>query len=127
MDDVTDTELDYCYTHAKALLFSAIVEGFGLPIIEALHKGLPVFASDIPVFHEVGGAYVSYFDQTTPASLVSLLQAYEASGTFPAKLPTGFTWPGWSASTAELITRLTELVSSGKYVEADKCAGVITP
>lgn len=111
MDDVSDTELDYCYTHARALLFPAIVEGFGLPIIEALHKGLPVFASDIPVFHEVGGAHVAYFDQTAPASLVSLLQEYEAMGTYPARSPAGFTWPDWSQSTTELLTRLAALTS----------------
>lgn len=111
MDDVGDTELDYCYTHARALLFPAIVEGFGLPIIEALHKGLPVFASDIPVFHEVGGTHVAYFDQTAPASLVSLLRAYEATGVYPASLPVGFTWLDWSQSTAELLTRLAALTS----------------
>lgn len=112
MDDVSDIELDYCYTHARALLFPAIVEGFGLPIIEALQKGLPVFASDIPVFHEVGGAYVAYFDHTAPASLAGLLQAYEATGTYPAHLPAGFTWPDWSRSTTELLTRLKALSSS---------------
>lgn len=111
MDDVSDTELDYCYTHARALLFPAIVEGFGLPIIEALHKGLPVFASDIPVFHEVGGEHVAYFDQTAPASLVSLLQAFEATCIYPACLPVGFTWPDWSQSTTELLTRLAALTS----------------
>lgn len=112
MDDVSDTELDYCYTHAKALLFPAIVEGFGLPIIEALNKRLPVFASDIPVFHEVGGAYVTYFDQTAPASLITLLQEYEATGIYPACSPAEFTWPDWSQSTAELLTRLVALTSS---------------
>jgi len=111
MDDVSDTELDYCYTHAKALLFPAIVEGFGLPIIEALNKRLPVFASDIPVFHEVGGAYVTYFDQTAPASLKTLLQEYEATGIYPACSPAEFTWPDWSQSTAELLTRLVALTS----------------
>lgn len=111
MDDASDAELDYCYTHARALLLPAIVEGFGLPIIEALSKGLPVFASDIPVFHEVGGPYVAYFDHTAPASLITLLQEYEATGIYPACSPTEFTWPDWSQSTTELLTRLAALTS----------------
>jgi glycosyltransferase involved in cell wall biosynthesis len=112
MDDVSDTELDYCYTHARALLFPAVIEGFGLPIIEALSKGLPVFASDIPVFREVGGEYVAYFDHTNPVALANLLQAYEATGNYPARLPAGFTWPNWSQSTTELLTRLVNLAAS---------------
>lgn len=111
MDDVSDAELDYCYAHARALLFSSVVEGFGLPIIEALRKGLPVFASDIPVFHEVGGEYVVYFDLSDPTSLVDLLVAYEASGKYLARSPADFTWPDWSQSTAALLSQLAEMHS----------------
>lgn len=109
MDDVSDAELDYCYAHARALLFSSVVEGFGLPIIEALRKGLPVFASDIPVFHEVGGEYVVYFDLSDPTSLVDILVAYEASGKYLARSPADFTWPDWSQSTTALLSQLVEL------------------
>ena len=111
MDDVTDTELDYCYTHARALLFPAMVEGFGLPMIEALKNGLPVFASDIPVFREVGGEYATYFDPVNPSSLKDLLQTYESTGVYPALLPDGFSWPDWSQSTEELLTQLAALAS----------------
>jgi len=111
MDDVSDAELDYCYAHARALLFSSIVEGFGLPIIEALRKGLPVFASDIPVFHEVGGEYVVYFDLSDPASLTNILTAYEASGKYLARSSADFTWPDWSQSTATLIAQLAAMHS----------------
>lgn len=106
MDDVDDVELDYAYGHARALLFSSVVEGFGLPIIEALHKGLPVFASDIPVFREVGGKYVVYFDYAAPSSLAGLLQDYETTGIYPAHPPADFNWPDWSQSTAGLLSQL---------------------
>lgn len=106
MDDVNDAELAYCYAHARALLFSSLVEGFGLPIIEALRRGLPVFASDIPVFREVGGEYLAYFDPAAPASLAGLLQECEASGVYPARPSTDFNWPDWSQSTTELLSRL---------------------
>jgi glycosyltransferase involved in cell wall biosynthesis len=106
MDDVNDAELGYCYAHARALLFPSLVEGFGLPIIEALRRGLPVFASDIPVFREVGGEYLVYFDPVAPASLAGLLREYEASDIYPARAPVDFRWPDWSQSTTELLNRL---------------------
>jgi glycosyltransferase involved in cell wall biosynthesis len=39
---------------ARALLFPSLVEGYGLPLIEALRAGTPVIASDLPVFREIG-------------------------------------------------------------------------
>jgi glycosyltransferase involved in cell wall biosynthesis len=38
---------------ARALLMPSFAEGYGLPIVEALSLGIPVIASDIPVFREV--------------------------------------------------------------------------
>jgi glycosyltransferase involved in cell wall biosynthesis len=42
------------YRRAKAVLVTSESEGFGLPVIEGLACGAPVFASDIPVLREVG-------------------------------------------------------------------------
>jgi len=49
-DDETLREL---YTHARALVFPSLMEGFGLPALEALSLETPVICSDIPIFHEI--------------------------------------------------------------------------
>lgn len=67
--DASDAEVDYCYQHARAVIMPSIVEGFGLPIVEALWHGRQVFASDTPIHREVGGEDCIYFDLESPSSL----------------------------------------------------------
>lgn len=50
----SDADLEQHLRGARALLFPTLVEGYGLPLIEALAAGTPVIASDLPVFHEIG-------------------------------------------------------------------------
>jgi glycosyltransferase involved in cell wall biosynthesis len=47
---------------SRGLLSPSFAEGFGLPIIEALHLGAPVLASDIPAHREVAGRNATLID-----------------------------------------------------------------
>lgn len=106
-NDLGDVELEYCYGHAKALVFPSFVEGFGLPLVEAMQRGLPVMASDIPVFHEIGGEFISYFDLNQPGSLSRQIQQYEDSGIFPAaRHMQEWSWLSWANSTRQLVERI---------------------
>lgn len=49
----TDTELAAWIDHARALLMPSHVEGYGLPVFEAMARGTPVIAGDLPVFREI--------------------------------------------------------------------------
>jgi glycosyltransferase involved in cell wall biosynthesis len=60
--DVSDSELRDLYEHAQAFVFPSLMEGFGLPALEALANNCPVIVSDIPVFHEILGDVPKYFD-----------------------------------------------------------------
>jgi glycosyltransferase involved in cell wall biosynthesis len=73
IEKCNDTDLHYLYRHATAVIQPSIAEGFGLPIVEAAHFGAPVIASDIRIFHEVGGQSISYFDPMDSEALAKRL------------------------------------------------------
>lgn len=58
----SDTMLSTWLAHAQALLFPSFVEGYGMPLVEALAHGTPVLASNLPVFKEIAGDIPDYLD-----------------------------------------------------------------
>ncbi|MEO1104215.1 MAG: glycosyltransferase family 1 protein, partial [Pseudomonadota bacterium] len=59
---VPDEVLDLLRRRARAVLMPSFVEGFGLPVTEALSVDTPVIASDIPVFREIAGEACEFID-----------------------------------------------------------------
>ena len=111
-NDLNDRELEYCYLNARSLLFPSHVEGFGLPLVEAMQRKLPVMASDIPVFREIGGDAMAYFELSDPANLARLVRHYESSGAFPVEGDMSqWKWLTWKESTGQLISRVQENVN----------------
>ena len=49
-------------THADALVFPSLYEGFGLPVLEAMAAGVPVVCSAVTAIPEVAGDSAVYFD-----------------------------------------------------------------
>lgn len=64
----SDWEIRNLYRHARVFVFPSLIEGFGIPPLEALWRGVPVVCSDIPVVREVCGAVVRYANPVDPAN-----------------------------------------------------------
>jgi len=70
---VTDTEKQYYYKNCEALVFPSLREGFGIPPIEAMTFGKPVFLSNRTSLPEVGGEHAFYWDHFEPKYMADVL------------------------------------------------------
>lgn len=108
VNGASDEEIDYLYQHCYALAFPSYIEGYGLPIIESMVRGVPVIAADTPINMEVGGEYALYFGQDKPEELVNtvaeLISKPETYGALKEKLK-NFIPPTWE-ETAKGILRI---------------------
>ncbi|MDB5237311.1 MAG: glycosyl transferase, group 1 [Parcubacteria group bacterium] len=70
---VTDGQLAYLYQHATALVFPSLVEGFGMPVLEAMREGLPVITSNRGALAEVAGAAALLVNPEDPKDIAAAL------------------------------------------------------
>jgi N-acetylglucosaminyldiphosphoundecaprenol N-acetyl-beta-D-mannosaminyltransferase len=75
---ITEAQLRWFYQHCELLLAPSTIEGFGLPIVEAISHRCRIVCSDIPAFREVGGGYCRYVDLTADP-LVAFTKACRAA------------------------------------------------
>jgi O-antigen biosynthesis alpha-1,2-rhamnosyltransferase len=121
LDAGTDAELDFAYQRATALLFPSLCEGFGLPLVEAMGYGLPVIASDIPVFREIGGAYPRYVDVSEAGPLELAIRESEArlenqAGRDDPNRRHPVPWISWRESAEMLLAKVTAPRASARGV-----------
>jgi len=64
----------WLYAHCAALLFPSLSEGFGLPALEAMVFGKPVFLSRLTSLPEIGGADAYYFDDFAPEAMARVVR-----------------------------------------------------
>jgi glycosyltransferase involved in cell wall biosynthesis len=64
-------QLEELYALADCLALPTLHEGFGLPVLEAMARSLPVLCSDIPALREVAGAAAVYFDPHDPHQIAT--------------------------------------------------------
>ena len=62
------------YTHSAAFVFPSLAEGFGLPVVEAMHYGKPIFLSDKTSLPEIGGDLAYYFHSFDPEDMQKTLE-----------------------------------------------------
>jgi glycosyltransferase involved in cell wall biosynthesis len=72
-DYVSAEDLEGLYAIASVFTMPSVNEGFGLPILEAMRRGVPAVVSDASALPEVAGEAARYFDPLDPASIAEAL------------------------------------------------------
>ena len=64
----------WLYQHCEAFLFPSLFEGFGLPVIEAMSLGKPVFCSKETSLKEIGGNQACFFTSFEAEEMAQLIK-----------------------------------------------------
>lgn len=75
LDNVTNAEKAALYAGCRGFLFPSLCEGFGLPPMEAMWFGKPVFLSTLTSLPEVGGEEAYYWDDLRPEPMARMVEA----------------------------------------------------
>lgn len=102
---LSDEDLVFLYNNAKAVILASSIEGFGLPLVEAMYYNIPVIASGIEVFKEIGKNYPAYFSLSNLDSLIEAVYKIERN------TQESFKPLSWNESTKQLIEQTINLYS----------------
>jgi glycosyltransferase involved in cell wall biosynthesis len=105
-DGVDDAEYATLLDSATALVSASRDEGFGLPVVEAMSRGVPVVLTDIPIFREVGGDAALYARAGDPASFAAAIRRLQDAGEWRRRSVTALAHVAtysWDASAARLL------------------------
>lgn len=83
---VSDGELGCIYKMAKVFVFPSLIEGFGLPVLEAMAQGVPVICSNTAAISEVAGDGALFVDPRNVEDLAEALNRVLEDGLLREKL-----------------------------------------
>jgi glycosyltransferase involved in cell wall biosynthesis len=105
LNGVSDEYLDHVYEVSDCLIAASSGEGFGLPLVEAARKGMPIIARELPVFREVAGDHAMYFeDSRDPGVIAEVVKRWLELSTSDAHPKSdGIRALSWSESADQLL------------------------
>jgi len=85
---LSDPELDSVYRGASAFVYPALYEGFGLPVLEAMTRGVPVITSTTSSLPEVAGDAAIGIDPESVREIAAAIEAVAGDPALAEKLST---------------------------------------
>jgi glycosyltransferase involved in cell wall biosynthesis len=121
---IDEAQKAWAYAHCTGFIFPSLTEGFGLPPIEAMHFGKPVFLSRRTSLPEIGGTAADYFDDFDPANMRRVVEAGLARAREPGHADAvrahaaRFDWDDAAAAYLALYARLLGLADAAGPAKA---------
>jgi len=113
--EADEDDLPALYSGADLFVFPSLIEGYGLPVIEAMACGTPVICSDIPALKETAGDAAWFVDPRNPealaAALVHFLEDSERRKAFAEKglaRVSALCWDDTAKATRDVYTKATQ-------------------
>jgi glycosyltransferase involved in cell wall biosynthesis len=115
---VDDRTLDAVYAGAELFVYPSLCEGFGLPLLEAMERGVPVLSSRDTSLPEVGGEAVEYVDATSVDELADAIGRLLADPARRAELValghTQFGRFGWPRAARETLASYERVLAASR-------------
>lgn len=108
---VSEPEKTWLYNHCDAFLFPSKAEGFGLPPLEVMHLGKPVFLSTLTSLPEVGGHVAHYWSTLEPEAMVAHLERKMAEPVNAAALKLHAGQFSWDHAADEYLNYYAEILA----------------
>lgn len=116
---VTDAQLAYLYAKARALVFPSFLEGFGMPVLEAMSADLPVITSNQGALAEVAGNAALLVDPAHPEDIAVAMSRIATDTTLRRELSEkGLLRAGqfsWQKTTGEILEIITDVEHTAYY------------
>ena len=111
LDRVSDGRLDLLYRRAAFCLYPSLIEGYGLPVVEAFARGKPVLVSVGGALAEVAGEFSPVLPARDEAAWFAMLRAWiedpAARRPYEAAIRERFRHPSWDEAAAAILAALT--------------------
>lgn len=74
LGNISETDKIFYYKNCLAFAFPSLREGFGLPVLEAMTFGKPIFLSNKTALPEIGGEHSFYWENFDPQHMANVFE-----------------------------------------------------